>query len=171
MPTLIDRNGRRDDSFARVDEDSVVAPEAAVLLTLAQWQAEPERWRAHAGPVGVQLAPSDDPAEIAADLARFALVAVEFPVFSDGRGFSSARLLRQRYGFRGELRAVGDVLRDPLFYMARCGFDTFALADGVDVDAALAAFADFRDAYQAAVDRDALFARRFAGTRPQQAAA
>ena len=170
MRTLIDRRGRRADPFVRIEEGDAVAPGAAVLLTLAQWKAEPERWRAHAGPVGVLLGPADEPAEIAPDLERLALVAVEFPVFTDGRGFSIARLLRQRYGWRGELRAVGDVLRDALFYMARCGFDTFALADGVDVDAALSAFADFHDAYQAAVDRDALFARRFPGTRGQATA-
>ena len=170
MPTLIDRHGRRADPFVRVEEGDAVGPDAAVLLTLSQWQAEPERWGAHAGPVGVLLGPDDEPAEIAPDLERLALVAVEFPVFTDGRGFSTARLLRERHGWRGELRAVGDVLRDPLFYMARCGFDTFALADGVDVDGALSAFADFHDAYQAAFDRDALFARRFRGARGQATA-
>ena len=170
MPTLIDRAGRRDDAFVRPDDDAPLSPDAAVLLDVAQWQAEPGRWRAHAGPLGVRLGPADDPADIAADLDRFALVAVDFPVFTDGRGFSTARLLRERYKFAGELRAVGDVLRDPLFYMARCGFDTFALADGVDVDAALGAFADFHDAYQAAVDRDALFTRRLARVRSQEAA-
>jgi uncharacterized protein (DUF934 family) len=95
-------------------------------------------------------------------MRHFALVAVNFPQFTDGRGYSSARLLRERYGWRGELRAIGDVFRDQLFYLARCGFDAFALRQGEDAQAALAAFDDFSDAYQTAADRPLpLFRRRF----------
>lgn len=163
MPTLIDRNGRRDDAWVRVDGEAdleTVAPGASVLLPLAEWRRAGSQWAERAGAIGVLLGPADDPADIAEDLDKLALVAVEFPAFTDGRGYSSARLLRERYGWRGELRAVGDVLRDQLFLMTRCGFDTFALRDGVDVDTALSAFSDFSDAYQAAVDRRALFERR-----------
>jgi uncharacterized protein (DUF934 family) len=88
---------------------------------------------------------------------------VNFPKFNDGRGFSIGRLLRERYGFRGELRAIGDVLRDQLFFLARCGFDAFALRDDQDVDEALGAFADFSEAYQPALDQPVpLFRRRLA---------
>ena len=163
MPTLIDRNGRRDDVWVRIEGEgdvNAVAPGASVLLPLAEWRRAGSQWLERAGAVGVLLAPSDEPADIAADLDRLALVAVDFPAFTDGRGYSIARLLRERYRYRGELRAVGDVLRVQLFAMARCGFDTFALRDGVDADAALTAFSDFSDAYQAAVDRRALFERR-----------
>ena len=86
---------------------------------------------------------------------------VNFPQFTDGRGYSIARLLRERYGWRGELRAIGDVLRDQLFYLSRCGFDAFALRDDQDPHAALTAFDDFSEAYQASVERpQPLFRRR-----------
>ena len=105
----------------------------------------------------------DDPQALAADLERIPLVAIQFARFNDGRGYSIARLLRQRYGYRGELRAIGDVLRDQLFYMKRVGFDAFALRADQDVDAALHAFADFSETYQAAVDQPLpLFRRRAA---------
>ena len=136
------------------------APGAAVLVPAHTWVAQRAHWQRHDGPLGVLLAPHDDPAAIAADLPRLALVAVAFPSFTDGRGYSIARLLRQRHGWRGPLRAVGDIQRDQLFLLARCGFDSFALRDDQDADEALAAFDDFTEVYQAAVDRRALFERR-----------
>jgi uncharacterized protein (DUF934 family) len=91
------------------------------------------------------------------------MVAVHFPKFNDGRGYSSARLLRERLGFAGELRAVGDVLRDQLFLLARCGFDSFALRADQDPASALSAFKDFSVRYQAATDEVLpLFRRRTA---------
>jgi uncharacterized protein (DUF934 family) len=165
MPTLIDRDGLQHDDWIRfvgaaaVSESGAVAG-ANLLVPVADWHAHRARWLAHDGRLGVLLGPGDDPLAIAADLPQLGLIAVEFPSFTDGRGYSTARLLRGRLGWTGELRAVGDVLRDQLFYLARCGFDSFALRDGQDVGAALAAFGDFSDAYQAAVDRGALFERR-----------
>jgi len=107
----------------------------------------------------------DEPATVAEDLKLFGLVAVAFPHFTDGRGYSIARLLRERYGWRGELRAVGDIQRDQLHYLARCGCDAFLLRDGEDVESALTAFRDFSDAYQAAVDQPLpLFRRRASAT-------
>ena len=97
---------------------------------------------------------------------------MQFTSFTDGRGYSIGRLLRQRYGWRGELRAIGDVQRDQLFYLARCGFDAFALRDGEDVEVALAAFDDFSEAYQASVDQPLpLFRRREAARRGRVTAA
>lgn len=163
MPTLIDRNGRVHDLWIRPAGSPADTPQGArVLLPLAQWQAERELWNARVAAVGVLLGPADDPAAVAGQLDEIGLIAVEFPTFSDGRGFSIGRLLRERYGWRGELRAVGEVLRDPLFYLARCGFDTFALVDGLDPDAVLGAFGDFSETYQAGTDRPPLFARRAA---------
>ena len=89
------------------------------------------------GRIGVLLGPADDPAALVHDLPQLALVAVDFPHATDGRGYSTARLLRERYGYTGELRAVGDVGRDQLFYLARVGFDAFALREGEDVAGAL----------------------------------
>jgi uncharacterized protein (DUF934 family) len=109
----------------------------------------------------LRLEPTDDPAAFADRLAGAGRVEVNFPKFGDGRGFSIARLLRERYGFKGELRAVGHVVRDHLYYMESCGFDAFELKDGEDALEALAGFVDFSDAYQASVARPLpLFRRR-----------
>jgi uncharacterized protein (DUF934 family) len=132
-----------------------------VIVPLAAWQALREQLLARSESVGVWLSGSDDPAEIAGDLDHLGVVAVHFGGFTDGRGFSIGRLLRERYGWRGELRAVGDILRDQLFYLLRCGFDAFELRDGEDVEAALSALSGFSEAYQASVDRPLpLFRRR-----------
>ena len=136
---------------------------ADLIVPLALWRLRRDDLLHHPGGVGVWLDAGDDLEAIAPDLDRLDVVAVNFPKFSDGRGFSTARLLRERYGFEGELRAVGDVIRDQLFYLERCGFDAFALRDDQDVALALAAFADLSEAYQPAVDQPVpLFRRRFA---------
>jgi uncharacterized protein (DUF934 family) len=109
----------------------------------------------------LRLEPADDPAKFADRLGAVARIEVNFPSFTDGRGYSIARLLRERHGYDGELRAVGDVQRDQLFYLARCGFDAFLLRKDGDADDALAAFNDFSEAYQASVERpQPLFRRR-----------
>jgi uncharacterized protein (DUF934 family) len=106
---------------------------------------------ARSGRIGVLLENTDDPRALAGDFDKLALIAVRFPKFTDGRGYSIARVLR-RLGWKGELRAVGDVLRDQLFYMTRCGFDAFALRADQDPQVALTAFNDFSAPYQPAVD-------------------
>lgn len=107
------------------------------------------------------LEPTDDPQDIADRLPGVQLVAVNFPKYGDGRGYSIARLLRERYGYKGELRAVGVVARDQLRFMAQCGFDSFQLREGEDAQAALEGLADFSEAYQAsALQPVPLFRRR-----------
>lgn len=96
----------------------------------------------------LRLEPGDDPEKFIGDLKEVARVEVHFPKFGDGRGYSIARLLRQRYGYRGELRAVGQFTRDHLLYMERVGFNAFELREGEDAQEALAAFDDFSAAYQ-----------------------
>ena len=109
----------------------------------------------------LRLEPGDDPARVADRLGSAARVEVNFPSFTDGRGYSIARLLRERHGYQGELRAVGDVQRDQLFYLSRCGFDAFLLRDGLDAQESLSALQDFSEAYQASVERpEPLFRRR-----------
>jgi uncharacterized protein (DUF934 family) len=109
----------------------------------------------------LRLEPTDDPAAVADRLGRVARVEVNFPKFADGRGFSIAKLLRERYGYEGELRAVGVVARDHLYYMENCGFDAFLLREGEEAAEALAAFDDFSEAYQATATRPVpLFKRR-----------
>jgi uncharacterized protein (DUF934 family) len=109
----------------------------------------------------VRLEPTDDPSRIAGRLGQITRVEINFPKFGDGRGLSIARLLRERYGYRGELRAVGEVARDLLAGMERCGFDSYLLREGEDVEEALAAFDDFSDGYQTSVVQPVpLFRRR-----------
>lgn len=127
-------------------------PAGPILVPLALWKERRAELLERREPLGVWLKPDDDPADIAADLDRFSVVAVHFPKFTDGRGYSTAALLRTRYGYRGELRAFGDVGRDQLFYLARCGFDAFRLADHRDPESALASFNDFTVRYQGSVD-------------------
>ena len=134
-----------------------------VLIPVALWQQHSDRIQATGGVFGVVLEATDDPGVLAPDLDRIPLVAVRFARFNDGRGLSIARLLRGRYGFRGELRAIGDVLRDQLFYMKRVGFDAFELRADQDPETALTAFADFSECYQAAFEPALpLFRRRCA---------
>ncbi|WP_110687320.1 DUF934 domain-containing protein [Salinicola aestuarinus] len=100
-------------------------------------------------------------AELAETLSAAPLVAIDFPSFTDGRGYTVARLLRERFGYAGELRAIGDVLIDQLYYLRRCGFDTLALRDDQDLDAAFRALSSFSVRYQPAIDLDEpLFAQR-----------
>lgn len=140
-------------------------PAGRIVVPLACWTASRDVLVASRAKdqLGVWLAPDSEPGELASDLDKIALVAVDFPVFRDGRGYSIARLLRERYGWRGELRAIGDVLRDQLNYMARCGFDAFAVRADKDIHDALKAFSELSVQYQAAVDiPQPLFRRRAA---------
>jgi uncharacterized protein (DUF934 family) len=98
----------------------------------------------------IRLEPGEDPAKIADELGRVARVEVNFPKFGDGRGYSIAKLLRSRYGYKGELRAVGHITRDHLYFMERVGFDAFELREGEDPAEALAAFETFSVSYQRA---------------------
>jgi uncharacterized protein (DUF934 family) len=139
-----------------------------VILPLSRWRASREQLAGRSGRVGVWLAGDDEPADIASDLGAFDLIAVRFASFTDGRGYSIGRLLRERYGWLGELRAIGDVQRDQLFYLARCGFNAFALREGEDVETALAAFNDFSEAYQTSVDRPIPLFRRREAAEPQR---
>ena len=138
-----------------------VPHEGDVIVPLAAWRAQREVLRERGGRLGVWLGGDDEPLELASDLDAFGVIAVRFSSFTDGRGYSVGRLLRQRCGWTGELRAIGDVQRDQLVYLARCGFDSFQLRSGEDPDVALAAFRDFSDAYQATVEQPLpLFRRR-----------
>jgi uncharacterized protein (DUF934 family) len=160
------------DSWRRLDpeqwliagEDGLVRDfpeEGDLLVPLALWRARKDELAARRGRNGVRLEPDEAPEAIVADLPSLALVAVSFPKFADGRGYSSARLLRSRYGYRGELRATGDVLRDQLLFLARSGFDAFELREGQDPHAALAAFGELTEQYQASFTEPVpLFRRR-----------
>jgi uncharacterized protein (DUF934 family) len=117
--------------------------------------------KARDGGLGVWLDSDEEAEEIGEDVQYFQVIALNFPAFTDGRSYSNARLLRDRYKFKGELRAIGDVLRDQLFFMARCGFDAFAIRADKDPEDALQSLKDFSVTYQAATDEPLpLFRRR-----------
>jgi uncharacterized protein (DUF934 family) len=139
-----------------------------VIVPLGGWLTSREQLIAREGRLGVWLSGADEPEAVAADLDRFAVIAVQFASFTDGRGYSIGRLLRDRYGFRGELRAIGDIQRDQIFYLMRCGFDAFVLRPAEDVAAALAAFDDFSEPYQTSVERPLPLFRRRDITAPVQ---
>lgn len=114
-----------------------------------------------AGELGLLLKSEQTAEQIAEQAQSFALIAVDFPKFADGRGYSAARLLRERFGFKGELRAVGDVLHDQLFFMARCGFNAMDMRADQDLGLAEEAFKTFSSPYQGDVsDPRPLFRRR-----------
>jgi uncharacterized protein (DUF934 family) len=135
-----------DDHWPVLGGDVDVPDSDAVLLPLVGYLAQPQP-AAH----GVWLAPTDDPAKLAPHLASVPLVAVQFPKFYDGRGYSIAHLLR-RLGYVGDLRAIGEVLVDQLFMLRRAGFTSFALSAEQPIEAARAALARYTDVYQAAAD-------------------
>lgn len=159
MPRLIKQRRLLEDSWHVVGVDDEIPPTGDVIVPLGVWRKQREWLRARSGSTGVWLAATDEPAEVG-DFPQ--LIAVYFSSFTDGRGYSIARLLRQRHHFRGELRAIGDVLRDQLFELERCGFDAFVLREDQDVEAALGAFGEFSESYQSAVDTAPLFVRRLA---------
>ena len=161
MPKLIDRHGARADTWINFNGDAgAIRPEQDVVLPLDVWREYKSQWLGRPGRIGVLLSPADDVAVLATDLDALHLIAVSFPSFTDGRGYSQSRLLRERYAYNGEIRAVGDVLIDQLFYLRSCGFDGFALRDDQDLASALRAFESFSDSYQTTVGRPPLFRRR-----------
>ncbi len=126
-------------------------PEGDVIVPLADWLARLDTLKSRTGRTGVWLAPADDTLSLKDAFDGLALIAVQFPKFTDGRGYSHATLLRRRLGWTGELRAFGEVLRDQLFYMARTGFDAFVVPDGLKAEALTGGLNDFSVAYQDAV--------------------
>ena len=149
---LVDDQARIvEDGWTLFEDGAAWNGEPAALIPLATALAQPQRLSA-AAPAGVWLSPTDEPAQVVPLFDSIALIAVQFPKFGDGRGFSTAALLRNRYGWRGELRAIGDVLRDQLYFMKRVGFDSFALRADRNVEEAVASLSDFTDSYQGSVE-------------------
>jgi len=133
-----------------------------LIVPLAQLRSDAAQWQRRAGPLGVRLGPADAVDELAALLPRLALIAVEFPSPGDGRGYSQARLLRGRFGIRGELRAVGaGVRQDQAFLLARCGFDCLEPPEGVDPEALRLALRRYDVAYQPGAAQPELRRQRY----------
>ena len=138
---------------------SICIPPGKVIVPLKVWQAQRDTLQSRAE-LGVWLASDERAEDLQNDVARFSVIAVNFPTFRDGRGYSIAYHLRARLGYRGELRAIGDVLRDQMFYMQRVGFDAFAPRADKDIHEALKGLSVFSQTYQASVDEKLPLFRR-----------
>lgn len=159
MPSVIKHRQIVEDRWQHLADEAEL-PAGPVIVSLARWQRERAILLKRGQPVGVRLPNTANVADLAADLPLLEVVALEFPKFADGRAHSQARLLRERYGYQGELRAVGDVLRDQLFFMARNGFDAFELRADRSLEDALKAFDEFSESYQPAADQPQPLYRR-----------
>lgn len=163
---LLDEQGLRD-LVRQGTSGAAASPGAAidgVLLPYPLWVAEGAAVCAALGvDVGAWIREEEDLASLADRMTELTIAAVQFPRFTNGRGYSIARLLRGRYGYTGELRAIGDILRDQMFYLSRVGFDAFELRADQDPEQALRALHDFSETYQASADCPVpLFRRRVA---------
>ena len=154
MPRLIKDRKVVEDTWLALDVDTT-APRSGQICSLEQWlQLADKKGSA------VQLEPAQEPDVLVEHLEQIQLIVINFPIFTDGRGFSYARRLRER-GYLGELRAGGHFIRDQLTYLHRCGFDAFQMADESELEAALESLDDFTEFYQAADDQPLpLFRRR-----------
>lgn len=148
-------------TLVEMEEDGALElPQGPAIVPLAWWLENRDQLSGRQD-IGVWFDSSDEPESLGEQCQSLPIIAVNFPMFTDGRGYSIARLLRERYHYRHELRAIGDVLLDQLFYMKRCGFDTFKVRADKDVSKAQACLAAFGESYQAAFDqREPLFRRR-----------
>jgi uncharacterized protein (DUF934 family) len=159
MSQIIRKRAIVEDDFTYVADDAEIPAGTKPIVTLARFVKQgPELLEKHPA-LGVRV-PSDKLPEHIPSIDKLALIAIEFPKFTDGRGYSVGRMLRQRHEFTGELRAVGWVLRDNLYYMERCGFDAFELKPGKPLESALQAFGEFSTTYQTAVDQKLPIYRR-----------
>lgn len=162
MPKLIKDGVIVDDQRQLVAKDASLSDVSGAhyVVPLALWLANKAKLSAQG--VDAVWIDSDETAEqLGEDTAELALIAVNFPAFADGRGFSTGRLLRERFKFTGELRAVGQVIQDQAHFLLRCGFNALDLRAGTNLESALASLSDFSEHYQCAVDKPKpLFARR-----------
>ncbi len=170
MPKLIEWRRTRAaavaDAFTFVADDEEI-PAGDVIVSLARFHAEGERLIGEGRLVGVRVAAGEEVESLAYDLPSIAVVELEFPKFKDGRSYSAARILRERFGYQGQVRAVGDVLLEQANFMIRCGFDAFEPADGTGAKDWTAAGTRYRHVYQrAADDREPAFALRSATFAP-----
>lgn len=164
MPTLIKLQGGRmvlaNDAFTQVSDDQDLPP-GDVIISLSRFQADGEALLGEGRSVGVRLEPNEEAEALAYDLPRLAVVALAYPKYRDGRQYSNARVLRERFGYKGEVRAVGDVLREQAGFMVRCGIDAFEPADGSSPEQWEHITRRFRHVYQrGADDRTPAFAER-----------
>lgn len=166
MPKLTKNGELLADNWQVLAKDSTTTPaelSSGQWLVHIKWYLNNQNELANREGLGVWLDSDDEAESVAALVTQFAVIGVNFPVFTDGRGFSLGRTIRERFQFSGELRAIGNFMQDQLFYLKRCGFDAFIVADNADAQSMAKSLADFSDFYQAAVDQPVpLFRRRLA---------
>lgn len=166
MAKIISTEALLDDPWQHFTPETSIEAGGHYLLSFEDWALHAEtlqiqQIRQQNAKVGITLSNQVELDDISPLLEDLDLICLQFPAFADGRAYSQARLLRERYGYQQDLRATGDVLQDQLFLMKRCGFSSFALRDDQDVERCLAAFATFSDSYQPATDQQLpLFKRR-----------
>lgn len=165
MPKLIKDRGIIDDQWVTLlnPEEQLCSTEdsANIIVELAYWLSNKALLISRSGKIGILITGANEPEEFKDDLEQISLVAIDFPKFGDGRGYSIARLLRERYKFQQEIRAVGDVLRDQLRFMERCGFNAYALRADRDMEEALQSFTCLTIDYQSDVlEKRPIYARR-----------
>jgi uncharacterized protein (DUF934 family) len=141
-----------EDHWLRLADEAALPAASDIIVSFKRWQQERAALLARKGGLGVIIGNGITLEEIKNDLAHFKLIAIEFPQFKDGRGYSYARMLRERYHYPHEIRATGNVLRDQLLPMARCGINAFELEAGRSLEDALKSFDDFSVRYQPAAD-------------------
>lgn len=150
---LLKRDRIIDDPWTIIEDDQGLPSGIPIVVSYDRWMRDREDLRSRNGEIGIVLASDQPPELIADDLDRFGLICLDFPKFTDGRAYSYARLLRARYDFAGEIRAIGAVLRDQLLYMRRCGFDSFEIPDDAEAANWAIAFDEMSNRYQPTVDR------------------
>lgn len=141
-----------DDFWHYAGDDTVLPPEGDIIVSLSRWLKEKTSLQQRNNPIGLKITNTQLLEDILGELKHFALIALEFPSFSDGRAYTQARLLRERFAYSGEIRATGDVLRDQLYFMERCGFNAFEVRKDKNIQDALNAFSEFTLTYQPAAD-------------------
>ena len=161
MP-LIKNGAEIEDTWTFVETGDELPSSGCISLPLAKLIEDPDTILARNQQIGVRLSPADDPHDLTPFLDRIAMIEIDFPKYADGRGFSQAQLLRRRLGYTGELRAVGEVLRDQILYMNRSGFDAYQTSRA-DLPNVVKALEEYSAYYQPAADgQTSVFSRRHA---------
>ena len=161
MPQILKDTEVVSDNWIVLDESAESLPTGDILLSYEQWQNFADQLSNHSGSLGVWLEGHAEIEQIIEPLLDLPLIAINFPKFADGRGFSSARLIRERYNYSGELRAIGGFIRDQLYLLKRCGFNAFQFSDENELSDAAESLKDFSENYQVSVDQEnPLFRRR-----------
>ena len=160
MHKMLSHGAVADNNWTVLQQPVESIPAGDILVPLNYWLEHRVELKQQSGQVGVWLDSDEEVESLADDLPQLPVVALNFPKFVDGRGFSSARLLRDRYDYQGEVRAIGNIIQDQLFMLQRCGFSQFSLANDIDLEAAAKSLNDFSDGYQTAADQaEPLFRR------------